>query len=283
MLKYLTKSKNLFFIIIFLSFFINETMSKTKENYSDFKQRIFNENLNRFLNCTNNKVELIPYYYSKYKNYIFVFKDLNLDCLSTINEIMSKKNKGGYEKVKFDKSFQINLVSSIEDDIFYEIISLKNPLPFYGPVFNHSYGNENIIKVGNNFYYMHDSNGGWNNKGIIQKKNLIKFSIDTSTYTGNFFLNIEKSFFGYLPDGNVTLYNSYYKVYGQKTYFIGGGAFWYNAKRSYKGDLLQLIPEETHNLLYTKRCIPINRFYKEIKNYLLKMNVKEYCPFILKE
>ena len=67
-----------------------------------------------------------------------------------------------------------------------------------------------------------------------------------------------------------------------KTYFDGGGAFLYNAKISYEGALLQLIPEETNILAYTKRCISADRFGKYIKDYLLKMNRKEYCPYIYK-
>ena len=93
------------------------------------------------------------------------------------------------EDYKYDtKKYKVNLINSEEDDIFYEIISLFNPFSFYGVCGEScSYGKEQIIKLNNKFYYRHISTGGFNNRGIVQNQNLIRFAYDTPTLTSNTF------------------------------------------------------------------------------------------------
>jgi hypothetical protein len=244
--------------------------------------KIFNENLNRFLLCTDKNIELIKYQNSKYQNYILVLEDLKIDCLQKQNLEISRfvKNNDYFSKMfkgkVYDGKYKINLINSEEDDFFYEIISIQNPFTFFAKCGDRcEFGNEEILKVNNKFYYMHHGHGGFNNFVKLQKKQLAKFSIQLTTHKRNFFFNIKKGIFSYLPDGDVKLYNSYYEVYWQKSYFKGGGAFWYNARRDYEGNLLEILPRQPNQDFV---CVNRDRLSDEIKKFLIKSNKEEFCP-----
>lgn len=264
-------------LIKFILLFPHDAMSKNST---------FNMNLNRFLSCTDKNIELIKYQNSKYQNYIFILEDLKLDCLQKQNLEISKSikthpNSGMFEGKIYNEKYTINLINSEEDDFIYELISLQNPFAYFARCGDRcSFGNEEILKINNKFYYMHHGHGGFDNFVRVQKQNLVKFSIQLTTHKRNFFFNINKGVFGYLPDGDVTLYNSYYEVFWQKSYFKGGGAFWYNAKRNYQGKLLELLPKQPNQsnqiLSY---CVSRDRLNDELKNFLVKLNKEEFCPF----
>ena len=280
MLRYLIKSLK---VIIFLKFFLIFTI----EGFSKTKNvpKIFNKNFNRFLFCTDKNIELIKYQNSKYQNYIFVLEDLKLDCLQKQNLEISKltktrPNSDMFKGEIYNEKYTINLINSEEDDFMYELISLQNPFAYFARCGDRcSFSKEEILKINNKFYYMHHGHGGFNNSVRVQKQNLVKFSIQLVTHKRNFFFNVNKGIFGYLPDGDVKLYNSYYEVFMQKSYFKGGGAFWYNAKRNYQGKLLELLPQQTNQSNSLSYCVSRERLNDELKNFLIKLNKEEFCPF----
>lgn len=85
---------------------------------------------------------------------------------------------------------------------------------------------------------------------------LIAFSM--STYTGNSLWSATTQTYGYLPDGAIEIVNEaplVYKTFGQKGYFNGGGAFWFDTLRAADGTILDFLrPDEA-------TCLPRDEFF----------------------
>ena len=269
---------------LFIYFILFVSISKVIYANDNIKT-IFNNNLNRFLVCTSGKVELIKSYDNE-KNYIFIFENLNLDCLKnknleiSQNEIKLDKSKKSYfskmlNENSFENSFQIIKMKSVNNNFFYEKISIKNPfIHFMRCGDNCSYGNENIIKINNKFFYMHHGISGFNNIAEVQNNNIIKFSINLSTHKRNFFFQIDNKFFGTLVSGDVKIFDKYYEVYNKKGYFkkTGSGTFGYASRRSYENIIIKLLPTGSFG-----PCYGPEYFHDHIKSVMIESKLDEYC------
>ena len=93
-----------------------------------------------------------------------------------------------------------------------------------------------------------------------------------STHVRNIIYNLKAEKVFNLPDGNLKFYDDFIEVFNKKSYFKGGGAFWYDYRINYNGKLIELLE-------YNKRCISIDKFYEDsvIKKYLTKYGKKKFC------
>ena len=67
-----------------------------------------------------------------------------------------------------------------------------------------------------------------------------------STHIKNIVFDIATKDFLYLYDGILEFHDDYYIASHSKSYFYGGGAFWYSAKRDYQNNILELIDLKTN-------------------------------------
>ena len=131
------------------------------------------------------------------------------------------------------------------------------------------FSNEVILIHEGKYWYMRGSNdrgveSKFINKDTIHIRNLM------STHRRNYFFDINTKLFTSLPNGGLEFKKDHILVTGQKSYFEGGGAFWFDSKRNYSGEIIELISEGN-------TCEDITRFYESIQKAMKKQGLQEFC------
>ena len=102
------------------------------------------------------------------------------------------------------------------------------------------------------------------NKDTILVRNLM------STHRRNYFFDINTKLFTELPNRELEFKKDHILVKGQKSYFEGGGAFWFDGKRNYSGEIIELISKDN-------TCEDITRFHVIIQKAMKKQKLKKFC------
>jgi hypothetical protein len=102
------------------------------------------------------------------------------------------------------------------------------------------------------------------NKDTILVRNLM------STHRRNYFFDINTKLFTELPDGGLEFKKDHILVKGQKSYFEGGGAFWFDSKINYAGERIELINSGN-------TCENIIRFQEWLQKAMKKQGLQEFC------
>lgn len=250
--------KIIFYLLISLLFFISNASTKPELKY-------YKEYLKK---CSSSNIELY-----KLKEEVIILSSLNLklDCLKEIfyNHLKrfpvkswSDDNPVGFdEKIIRDKK---NIIA----DINYTYIKITS---LYSQKCGEkcTFSDESILIEKNNFWYFL----GDNDKGIVAKflndKNILIQNLN-STHTRNYVFNINSKKIYNLPTGNLKFEKDYILVQGQKSYFIEHGAFWFDYKINYFGEIIELINNG-------KNCKKITSFNKKIQIAMNKQMLKEFC------
>ena len=130
--------------------------------------------------------------------------------------------------------------------------------------------NDEIILIqDNNYLYVR----GFGDRGveakILDKDNVLIQNLMT-THVRNYLFNLKDKKFTSLPNGYLEFYKNYILVKQQKSYFNPMGAFWFNSKINYLGEIIELISDG-------KTCEPINSFRKNIQLAMKKSGLNEFC------
>jgi hypothetical protein len=91
-----------------------------------------------------------------------------------------------------------------------------------------------------------------------------------STHRRNYFFDINTKLFTSLPNGELEFKKDHILVKGQKSYFEGGGAFWFDSKRNYSGEIIELISKDN-------TCKDITMFHESIQKAMKKQGLQEFC------
>ena len=73
-----------------------------------------------------------------------------------------------------------------------------------------------------------------------------------------------------LPDGGLKFKKDHILVKGQKSYFDGGGAFWFDSKINYAGERIELINSGN-------TCKDITGFYEGLQKAMKKQGLQDFC------
>lgn len=131
------------------------------------------------------------------------------------------------------------------------------------------FSDEAIIVYQDNYWYLR----GMNDRGIqgfLLNKEILHIQNYNSTHTRNYIFNIKDKKFTSLPNGELTFNKDHILVTGQKSYFTEMGAFWFDNKINFDGEIIELISNG-------KTCKSIESFNDSIKSALKKQNLKEFC------
>ena len=106
---------------------------------------------------------------------------------------------------------------------------------------------------------------------IIQtnKDNFYHVIVDYSTHDRNYIYNVKSKTLSSIGDGGVVIEDDVIYRNGAKSYFDGGGAFWYNIKVDFSGEYLELV-----NIEKDKKCYSIEKF-KHMSNEFIKLFKKQ--------
>ena len=223
---------------------------------------------NYLQDCSTGKLETS--FIKDVLDFVFLIKGVNLDlsCL---------KNK--YEEHL--KKYPSTNLKSPKIEILNEETKNKLSITTFGRqvcVEGCSLDKDTIVFRDNTFWYFYDLLNAFgldaNFIENIEDKILIEFYV--ATHTKNIMFNISDNSFLYLYDGDLEFERDYYIARWSKSYFPNmGGAFWYNSKRDYENNIVELIEMKSENIY----CASPDEFYEdgEIQTFMLKNNISSFC------
>ena len=119
------------------------------------------------------------------------------------------------------------------------------------------------------YWYIRGSNDRGVESKFINKDTILIKNLMT-THVRNYIFDINTKLFTSLPDGGLKFKKDHILVYGQKSYFDGGGAFWFDSKINYAGERIELINSGNN-------CKDITRFYESLQKTMMKQGLLEFC------
>ena len=210
-------------------------------------------------NCSASNVEhyILKDDYSPYRHRLDIFEstNLNLDCL---------------EK-KFEQHLDETIIrkqDTVSNGITFEMVEIAS-------LFSEQCGercrpsSEIILIHKGRYWYMRGSNDRGVESKFINKDTILVRNL-MSTHRRNYFFDINTKLFTGLPNGELEFKKNHILVKGQKSYFEGGGAFWFDSKRNYSGEIIELISNGN-------TCEDITRLHVTIQKAMKKQKLKEFC------
>ena len=210
-------------------------------------------------NCSASNVEhyILKDDYSPYRHRLDIFEstNLNLDCL---------------EK-KFEQHLDETIIrkqDTVSNGITFKMIEIAS-------LFSEQCGercrpsSEIILIHKGRYWFMRGSNDKGVESKFINKDTILIRNLMT-THVRNYIFDINTKLFTSLPNGGLEFKKDHILVTGQKSYFEGGGAFWFDSKRNYSGEIIELISEGN-------TCEDITRFYVSIQKAMMKQGLLEFC------
>ncbi len=231
--------------------------------------------LDHLKNCSSSNVEhyiLKDDYSPPGRNRLDIFEstNLNLDCLEKKFEHHQKNypvESWISGSVPFDEII-IRKQDTMSNGITFDMIVITS-------LFSQQCGerckfsNEVILIYKEKYWYIRGSNDrGVESKFINKDTVLIKNLM--STHRRNYFFDINTKRFTSLPNGKIEFKKDHILVKGQKSYFEGGGAFWFDSKRNYSGEIIELISKDN-------TCEDITMFHESIQKAMKKQRLQKFC------
>ena len=131
------------------------------------------------------------------------------------------------------------------------------------------FSNEVILIYKEKYWYIRGSNDRGVESKFINKDTILVRNL-MSTHRRNYFFDINTKLFTELPDGGLEFKKDHILVKGQKSYFEGGGAFWFDSKINYAGERIELINSGN-------TCEDIIRFQEWLQKAMKKQGLQEFC------
>ena len=210
-------------------------------------------------NCSASNVEhyILKDDYSPYRHRLDIFEstNLNLDCLE-------KKFEPHLDETIIRKQ------DTVSNGITFKMIEIAS-------LFSEQCGerckpsSEIILIHKGRYWYMRGSNDRGVESKFINKDTILVRNL-MSTHRRNYIFDINTKLFTELPDGGLEFKKDHILVKGQKSYFEGGGAFWFDSKINYAGERIELINSGN-------TCEDIIRFYESIQKTMKKQGLQEFC------
>ena len=210
-------------------------------------------------NCSASNVEhyILKDDYSPYRHRLDIFEstNLNLDCL---------------EK-KFEQHLDETIIrkqDTVSNGITFKMIEIAS-------LFSEQCGercrpsSEIILIHKGRYWYMRGSNDRGVESEFINKDTILIKNLMT-THVRNYIFDINTKLLTSLPDGGLEFKKDHILVKGQKSYFEGGGAFWFDSKINYAGERIELINSGN-------TCKDITGFYEGLQKTMMKQGLQEFC------
>ena len=219
--------------------------------------------------CSGSKIET-EILKTEYLNFVLLVKgqDLDLMCLQKeYSDHLKLYPRDDFKDLKIEILDQEEenkiLITTFARDICVEGCKLSNDTIFFDD---------------NSYLYFYDLYNAVPLDVNYLKNNRDKFLLEFGswTHTKNVVFNTSTNNFIYLYDGKLELSEDYYIAQWSKGYFPNqGGAYWYNAKRDYKNNIIELFDMKSDNT----ECVSADKFYPdgEISNFMMKNNIPTFC------
>ena len=254
-------------VVLFFQFFI--PLSYVQAIDSDKLQETTGILEDYLQSCSSSQIET-EIFKTEYLNFVLLVKgqDLDLTCLQEkysdhvklypMDDIIDPKIE-----ILDQEEENKTLITTFVRDICVEGCKLSNDTIFFDD---------------NSYLYFYDLYNAVPLEVNYLRDNKDKFLLEFGswTHTKNVVFNTSTNNFIYLYDGDLELSEDYYITQWSKGYLPNqGGAYWYNAKRDYENNILELFDMKSDNI----KCLSADKFYPdgEISNFMIKNNIPTFC------
>ena len=191
--------------------------------------------------CSKGKIDSYFFHKEKDPDYwlgIYTSSNLDLECLR--EQFQNKIT-----------NYPVNFLNNPRIKVSHDLSYYKSYITNFNRVVcgERCYLDEDsILFVDDNYWYIYDLYNSYGHKANFIKTldNKIHIQLLESTHIKNIVFDINTKDFLYLYDGILEFHDDYYIATHSKSYFYGGGAFWYSAKRDYQNNILELIDLKTN-------------------------------------
>ena len=222
----------------------------------------------RFSACSNGPIKFIPLN-EKFEEFVIVANHLDLECFEKMNLNFSKTKEKQVKK-KYDSDVEFAWEKSKNGNLRYQISNILSPI-YLSCGEKCRFSEEPLIKISENYYFI-SYRSDWGIEAELINEKIILFKANNVTHQLNLTFNIEHENLMMLPSGDIEFYQDYVLVLGQKSYLKNvGGAFWYDSKIDYKGNLLELLDKNNG------ACISRDKFYERIEKFLIANGKLKFC------
>lgn len=249
----------------------NEELLERKYPYSYLQ-------LGRFISCSKGNVAITPLN-DTFEEFAVIASKLDEKCFGEVNkriaiylseQVENREKEKSLQPSLFDFNLLFEWKDSEQTKFSYEISNVLSPFQLSCGE-ECRYATEQLIKVGKDYYFLsYGSDHGINAKMITNE--VVLFEVNMSTHKRIVVFNRVSREIGQFPNGDLEFFDKSVIVRGQKSYFKNvGGAFWYNTRRNFKGEILEFLDVDSGT------CIPRGEFYKELENKLIVANKTQLC------
>jgi hypothetical protein len=231
----------------------------------------------RFSACSKGAVK-IPLN-GKSNEFAVVLTEMNYECLADLSlnisrhlGVETRERWGDRAPPKYQSGLEIKWKKFGVANNSYEVASIPSPFNI-GCGERCRYLNEDLVRIKNKYYFLIQSSNSGINASVINK-DIILFEVLMSTNRRNLILNRNLGKLSYFPNGDLEFLENAVIVSFQKSYFEGGGAFWYDSKRDYSGNILEYLDRGGED------CVDSNKFHKNMKKKLTDMGKTQLCVFV---
>jgi len=109
--------------------------------------------------------------------------------------------------------------------------------------------------------------------GVDDQK--VQLILNETTHKRNYILDLDKVEIDYVGDGDIEFSNGKIINRWKKAYFVGGGAFWYDVERDFKGKLLRVIDHSKANDCFNSDEFKV--FHDELSKQLQLQGEDQFC------
>jgi len=265
----------IFWISIFLVFHVeaNELTNHLFEEKYPYPEK----EMLSFVSCSKGPVKFVPMSEGS-GEFVVISNGLNESCFASVRRRMAEQLylKDVERSVSselnpddYDFGLQFSEATSSLNQLTYEVSTLVSP--FQINCFEACrYIEEQIIRVSNTYYFLH-SPSDYGVDATMINKDMLLFKAENATSTGNISFHIPTDKIQSLPGGELEFLADGIIVRGRKHYFEEGGAFWYDSKVTYAGEVVELYDVSSGT------CFNVDKFDLDFRRELKSVGRNQLC------
>jgi hypothetical protein len=198
-----------------------------------------------FVSCSKGPVKFVPMS-EENSEFVVISNALSASCFANVRRKMAEQlylknaERAGSSELNpddYDFGLHFAVTTSTQKQFNYEVSTVISP--FQINCFEACrYLEEQIIRVSNVYYFLHSPS----DYGVAIKminNAVLLFTAENATSTRNISFHIPTDKVQSLPSGDLVFLADGIVVRGGKHYFEEGGAFWYDSKITYTGEVVE--------------------------------------------
>lgn len=236
-----------------------------------------NKEILSFISCSKGPVKFIPMS-EENSEFVVISNALSESCFANVRRKMAEQlylkdaERTGSPELSpddYDFGLQFAEATSALNQLTYEVSTLVSP--FQINCFETCrYIEEQIIRVSNTYYFLH-SPSDYGVDATMINDDVLLFAIQTATSTGNISFHIPTDTLQPLSGGDLEFLADGIIVRGGKHYLEEGGAFWYDKKITYDGEVVEFYD------VVSGTCFNVNKFESDFRRELKAVGRDQLC------